>query len=107
MPAKPAPKRFRFADHLEKKSAGPGPFEVELSDGTVVTFLDPKSIHYSQIALLDSQNVDDKMRVLLGEDYSNFADHEDATLGFIEAVFEAWAEHYSLAAPGESAASSV
>jgi hypothetical protein len=78
------------------------PFEIEMSDGTVFTFKDPKAIPFAGLLLFDPKNLMLSMRVILGDDdFDNFAKNPEVDGYFLTAIFEKYMKHYDLLPPGE------
>lgn len=83
------------------------PFEVEMADGTVFTFRDPKAIQWTGLVAFDPTKPAQALSLVLGdEQYAAFSQRDDVDGYFLEAVFKKYMEHYRLAPPGEAAASS-
>lgn len=97
-------------DRLEKTRAAVTPFAVEMSDGQVFVFNDPKRLPYRQLLRFnDGTSMDDAMQMLLGPDqYAALTEHPDVDAYWMEDVFTEFRSHYGLPnAPGEARASSA
>jgi hypothetical protein len=81
------------------------PFEVEMADGTVFTFKDPKAIQFSGLLLFDPRFPARSLRAILGDDeFDAFAARDDVDGYFLEAVFARYAAHYGILPAGEATA---
>lgn len=80
----------------------PEPFEYEGNDGRVVTFKDPKSLHYSVLRSLGKGDIEDTVKALLGdEQYEVFMSFPEVDGYLMEALFTAYNEHHGFTNPGE------
>jgi hypothetical protein len=82
------------------------PFEIELSDGTVLVFKDPKSIPAEALLNFDITKPAVVMRAALGAEAFDAFFHSPEVDGYVlEAVLTRYVAHYGLQSSGEAGAS--
>jgi hypothetical protein len=81
------------------------PFEIELSDGSVVTLPDPKALPVRTLLKLVELSPDEQMATLLGPESERFLDDPGANAYSLESILDAYIEHYGIPVPGKSNAS--
>lgn len=82
------------------------PFEVEMDDGAVFVFNDPKAIEWTGLMAFDPKRPAEALRLIMGaEGYAAFAARTDVDGYFLEAVFKKYMEHFKLPQQGEASAS--
>ena len=97
--------RLTVAD-LEIERNG-DPFEIEMSDGTVFAFKDPRSIQFKNLLAFGALSPQDMVRAIMDKgDFEKFAKRPEVDGYFFEALSKRYMEHYKLATPGEARASS-
>jgi hypothetical protein len=84
----------------------PEPFEVELSDGSLVTFTDPKRLHFTVLTGLDEMSPNKQIETLTGSGWDKFSTDPEMDGEALEAVMTAYREHYGLGSQGEAGSSS-
>lgn len=83
------------------------PFEVEMEDGTVFTFKDPKAISAAGLLTFDPTQPIQIVRLALGDEEAvKFLARPEADGYLLNAVFKKYMEHFRLPLPGEADASS-
>jgi hypothetical protein len=99
--------RFTVED-LEKDIERPEPFEFEAKDGTVFTFPDARSLHFTTWTVDRERGMAGTFKTLLGEaQYEKFAALPEMDGYLTDALFEAYNKHFGIPSPGESDASSA
>lgn len=96
--------RLKIADlEIERNT---DPFEVELTDGTVLVFKDPKSISAEDLLAFDITKPVQVLRAALGGEACDAFLRSPEVDGYVlEATFKQYMAHYSLPLPGEASAS--
>jgi len=84
----------------------PEPFSVELTDGTEVTFADPKRLAFSTLTELDGMNPFEQVRAITGDGFEALADDPEMDGEALELLMGLWQDHYGMTTPGEAASSS-
>lgn len=86
----------------------PEPFELELSDGSVVTFADPKKMHFTVLTEMDSLPPQEQVKALVGSGWDKFKADPEMDGEALEWVMGLWRDHYGMDGdnPGESRSSS-
>lgn len=80
----------------------PEPFTLELTDGTEVSFADPKKMHFTVLAEMDSLPPTDQVKTLTGEGYEHLAADPEMDGEALQWVMNAWREHYGMTQAGEA-----
>lgn len=85
----------------------PEAFEVELTDGSIVSFIDPKRLHFTVLTELDSMSPNKQIETLTGSGWDKFRADPEMDGEALEAVMTAYREHYGLGESGEAPSSST
>jgi hypothetical protein len=94
-------------DDLERDKSRPEPFQLALDDDTIVTFPDPKSLHFTKLLELTTSSPAEQVRIIVGDDFEVLAADPRADGYFFEALMQKYIAHYGgIPDPGEAAASS-
>lgn len=80
----------------------PEKFEVELTDGTIVTFVDPKRMHFSTLVELDALSQIDQIAALTGDGFAAMKQDPNLDAEALETIMDAWRTHYGVGDQGES-----
>lgn len=81
----------------------PEPFTVELSDGTEITFADPKTMHWETVVRLDEMAPTERMETLTGDGYQKLRADPAITGEELNHIMAAWRAHYGIGVqPGEA-----
>lgn len=89
-----------------EREARPEPFSLELTDGSEVTFADPKRMSFSVLAGIDNLSPTDQVKALTGDGYDALAADPEMDGEALEWVMGLWRDHYGLGGPGEANSSS-
>lgn len=81
----------------------PEPFTVELTDGSEVTFADPKRLHFTVVMALDDLPPQEQVKALTGDGWEAMKTDAAMDAEALEFVMSAWREHYKLNEDGSSA----
>lgn len=84
----------------------PEPFEVELSDGALVTFADPKRLHFTVLTAIDDMPPVKQIETLTGSGWDKFKAEPGIDGEALESIMGAWRDHYGLGDQGEADSSS-
>lgn len=79
-----------------KREKRPEPFSVELSDGSEVTFADPKKLHWTVLTELDNLPPAKQIEVLAVDGFDKFRDDPEMDGEMLELVMADWRRHYGL-----------
>lgn len=77
------------------------PFEVELDDGTVYVFSDPKGIQANSLISLETLPAVDQLRAVLGTRADQFLASPEVDGYVLEYVLDRYMKHYGLGSPPE------
>jgi hypothetical protein len=83
----------------------PEAFEVELTDGTVVEFADPKRMHFSVLVELDNLPMLEQLAALTGDGFEALKADPNLDAEALETVMTAWRDHYGVGDQGEARSS--
>jgi hypothetical protein len=84
----------------------PEPFTLELTDGSEVTFADPKKLHFTVLTTMDEMSPVDQVKTLTGEGYEALAADPQMDGEALEWIMGLWRDHYGLGDQGEAGGSS-
>lgn len=83
----------------------PEPFTLELSDGSEVTFADPKKMHFTVLTTMDELSPVEQVKTLTGEGYDRLAADPEMDGEALEWIMGLWRDHYGLGDQGEAGSS--
>lgn len=82
------------------------PFEIEMGDGVVYAFKDPKSIQFrSLIAFEKLSPIDQVQSVMDASTFDEFSKRPEVDGYFFEALMKQYMAHFRMSQPGEAGAS--
>lgn len=81
-------------------------YELEMGDGTVFVFADPKSIHAATLVNFEKIQPADQFRAILGDRADEFFQRAETDGYALEAILADYMSHYGVGTPGEELASS-
>ncbi|HEV3309956.1 MAG TPA: hypothetical protein VG815_05525 [Chloroflexota bacterium] len=95
--------RLTIAD-LEIERNG-DPLEIEMEDGTIFTFKDPKAINLNEMVSLEGLAPIDQIKAMMQPgDFDRLSTRPEVDLYFFTALLKKYLEHYRLPTPGEAPA---
>lgn len=74
----------------------PEPYELELSDGTVITLNDPKRLPFKSLAGMDESDPLSQIRVVAGGNTDVLLNDPEFDTEAVEQLIESWQEYYEV-----------
>lgn len=96
--------RLTIADlEIERNS---DPLEIEMEDGVVFTFKDPKAINLNELVTLESLAPIDQIKAMMNAgDFEALSSRPEVDGYFFTALIGEYRKHFKLPTPGEASAS--